>query len=507
MMSFSSASMAQDDSEERFTLNMREADIRAFIQWVADRTGRSMVVHKNVQGSVTVLSQQEVTSDEAYELFLTILEVHGYTAVDTGTAIKVIPDTDAKSSTTPLAEQLKQAGSEPVTGILRVDNVDAAQMVGLLRPLIPASGHIAAFPKTNALIITDTAANLNRIRGIVKKLDKSGEIDIEIVRLKHASANDIVNTLKALVPRGAAGGAEGGGGNEVSFAVDERSNAILMTGDGVKRAHLKRIIRRLDTPLDGEGNTQVVYLNYIEAAEVVPILKSVGDSMLKEAKAEQKNFSIEQSETTNALVISAPPALLNNLRSIIAQLDIRRAQVLVEAIVAQVSYDDDNDMGVVWGTANIVSADPDGSFATVNGLSGTASLTLPSTTDDGEGGVVTNLSQALLANRGLTFGYLKDGDLLAAIRAISSERSTNILSTPTIVALDNEEASLLVGQNVPFITGSSTSAATPNSNPFTTIQRQDVGITLNVTPRINQGDSITLDITQSSENVVQDKSV
>lgn len=500
----------QQAQPETFTMNMREADIRGFIQWVANRTNKNIVVHRNVKGTVTVIATRAVSADEAYELFLTILQLNGFAAVNIEGGIKVIPDADAKTSNIPFDGQQKNNGGI-VTALIDVQHAEANQLMGLLRPLMPASAHIAVYPPSNTLIITDTSLGLKKIKQIVTILDKAdSKIDLDIVPVIHASAEDIVSTLKSVVIALSGGAAQQQPQDKVEFAVDSRSNSILITGVASKRQQIRELISRLDKPLDGEGNTQVIYLNYIEASEISPILKSVGDSVLKDNKTEdRKNFSIESSETTNALIITAPPGLLNNLRSVIEQLDIQRAQVLIEAVVVQVSGDAGEDFGVVWGGSEIYDENRTGGVGAVNVPAANADFdsliaAAASTSDSTDGTTAANsIAAGVLSGSGLTYGYLEDGNLIAALRAITSKNKSNIMSTPTIVALDNEEASLLVGQNVPFITGSSTSSGATTANPFQTIQRQDIGITLKVTPRINQGDSITLEIEQTTENVSQ----
>jgi general secretion pathway protein D len=492
-----------------FTINMREADIRAFIQWIADRTQKNIIVHRSVAGTVTVISSRPIAADEAYELFLTVLQLNGFSAVENGNTVKVVSNADAKTSNTPFEGRESWQG-ETVTSIIDIDHSDAGQLVAALRPLVPASAHLAAYSPTNVIIASDTARGVDKINQLIAVLDKQqGEIDLEIVPVIHASAQDIVSVLKSVITalsRGKAG--EANAAEKLEFAVDKRSNSVIITGNKNKRTQIKQLIARLDTPLEGNGGAQVVYLNYIDANEIAPILKSIGESALKDSKAENtKNFSIESSEATNALVISAPQGLMNTLRSVIEQLDIQRAQVLIEAIVVQVSGNAGDDFGIIWGSGDLYEENRTGGVAAVNteanntsirdviGSSLGATNTTSSLTDN------QKLAAGLLGNSGLTFGYLEDGNLVAVLQAIASRNKSNIMSSPTIVALDNEEASLLVGQNVPFITGSSTSSGSSVNNPFQTIERQDVGITLNVTPRINQGDSVTLEVEQTIESV------
>jgi general secretion pathway protein D len=484
-------------AEEQFILNMRDANIQGFIQWVANRTGKNMVIHRSVKGTVTILSSRTVSPDEAYELFLTVLRMNNFAAVESDGVVKIIPAAEAKTDGIPfMGEQIRNGTI--VTAIIDVEHSNATELMGLVRPLIPASSHIASYNQTNTLIIADSARNIAKITRVIEYLD--------IIPIIYASADEISSTLSKVVKSLSGSKAALTDQDKVEFAVDKRSNSILITGNATKRQQIKDLIKKLDLPLEGGGNTQVVYLNYIEASEITPILKSVGDSVIKDSKSEStQSFSIESSETTNALIMTGPPGLLSNLRSVIKQLDIQRAQVLIEAVVVQVSGDAGEDFGVVWGGSEIYEENRTGGIGAVNtpaanaGFGSIFGAAIPTGSTDSP--TSTQLAAGVLSNSGLTYGYLKDGNLVAALRAITTRNKSNIMSTPTIVALDNEEASLLVGQSVPFITGSSTSAGSTTANPFQTIQRQDIGITLNVTPRINQGDSITLEIEQTTENV------
>lgn len=503
-------STVTNKTPSEFVINMRDADLRAFIQWIADRTNKNMIVHRSVNGTATVISNRPVTPDEAYELFLTVLSFNGFTAIEEGNTVKIIPDAEAKSSVTANEKSVEWEG-EVVTTIIDIKHAGASEIANAIKPLVPASSHFAAYLPTNSLIVADSARGIEKIRELIAVLDKQeGEIDLEIIPIIHASAEDIVKVLESVVSAlsGASGAADKAGEGEIQFAVDKRSNSILMTGNKRKRKQIKQLITKLDTPLDGNGSAQVVYLNYATAEDLAPILKNIGESALKEAKAEDtKSFSIEASKETNALIISAPPSLMATLKSIIEKLDIQRAQVLVEAVVVQVSGNAGDDFGVIWGASDLYNEnDKNGVVGAVNTESANAPVSdiVASTFNSSTSSSLTNrerLAAGLLSSSGLNFGYLEDGNLIAALRTITTKNKSNIMSTPTIVALDNEEASLLVGQNVPFVTGSSTSAGADITNPFQTIQRQDIGITLKITPRINQGDSISLEIEQTTENV------
>lgn len=492
-----------------FTMNMRQADIRAFIQWIADRVEKNIIIHRSVSGTVTVISSKAVTPSEAYELFLTVLKMNGFAAVESDGTVQVIPDAEAKTADIPFLGDEVNRG-EIVTAIIELQYVDAGNFLQILRPLAPATAHLAPYLPTNSIIVADTARGITRTRKIISLLDQEeGEFDYEIIPIIHASAEDIEGIIKAVTTPSAGGGNEGQAQSQsFEIAVDNRSNSLLLTGNIKRRLQIRRLISKLDTPLDGDGNTSVIYLNYIEAAEIAPILEGVGNALLRETKTEDLNeFSIQSSETNNALVISAPQAVMNSIKSVIKRLDIPRAQVLVEAVVVSVSGDFNNELGFAGVGSEVFDDTLDGNVFGANldsagasasdAFSGLAAANAAGT-DPG-----TAIAGALAGSSGFTYGYLEDGNLGAVLRAVASRSKSNIMSTPTIVALDNEEASLLVGQNIPFITGSATSSGANVNNPFQTIERQDVGITLNITPRINQGDSITLDIEQTTENVSQ----
>ena len=477
LLIFSIATHAASSDSDKLTMNMRDADIRALIQWVADNTGKNIVVHKDVQGKVTVLSPQPVSPDEAYQVFLAVLQVHEFAVIETPEALKIVPKRLASSGGLPYAGTSNN--EDMVVSVMKIQNVSAVKLADIVRPLLSPQAVISPYAATNALVIADHANNIATAKRLINQLDKVGDSEIELIRIKHADAKEILQSLSSLVS------AANSSGLLVNLSADERSNSILLAGDPARRKQLRKLIAQLDTPLNGQGNTQVVYLNYVDAKEIAPILSSLAQSIQSNQKDNSSKISIESSESANALVINAPPAMLSTMKRVISQLDIRRAQVLVEAVIVEVSGEVADDIGVTWMT------NPDKELVGAVNTLGDLSLPRPSP-GSGLGAV---------PGRGLTFGYFNNGDMQAAIRLLSATQNANILSTPTIVTLDNEEASLLVGQNVPFKTGQSTGSSSSTNDPFTTIERQDIGISLEVTPRINQGDSITLEIKQKTESI------
>ncbi|WP_237056243.1 type II secretion system secretin GspD [Microbulbifer sediminum] len=488
--------MAQ--SPERVTLSLDNADIRDLINWAADFTGKNIIVHPNVKGKVTVVAGDPMTHEEAFDVFMSVLQVNGFSLVEQGGTWKVVPDALAKQQAIPVTDDSSRAPAESlVVRTVRVENISATQLIAMLRPLIPQTGHLAAYSDTNTLIIADRAANIDQIVRLVRQLDRAGAIDIELVPLQFASAKEIKQVLSELLQ---SGGKQANEAHPLRIAVDERSNSVLLTGDPVTRQQLKNVIMRLDQPLEGDGNTAVVYVQYAKAADLKPILEGMSGSIQKTEKDQQAadvEVSIQVNESLNSLVLTAPPALLETMKGVIAKLDVRRAQVLIEAIIVEVTQGTGNDLGIRW----IAGAGD-------NAVAGFRNNAARSDVLDDDGNVISedfnpfSLDPAsLLVPGALNLGYLSGTDIRVAINAIATENNANILSTPTIMALDNEEAEILVGQNVPFITGEQLLSGS-NNDPFTTIQRQDIGTTLKVTPRVNNNNSVTLDIEQTVENVL-----
>ncbi|WGL17157.1 type II secretion system secretin GspD [Microbulbifer bruguierae] len=492
-----SFSVLAQSAAERVTLSLDDADIRDLINWAADFTGKNIIVHPNVKGKVTVVAGDPMTHAQAFDVFMSVLQVNGFSLVEQGDAWKVVPDALAKQQAIPVIDEKTRAPGEAlVVRTVKIENISAAQLIAMLRPLIPQTGHLAAYADTNTLIVADRAANIDQIVRLIKQLDRAGAIDIELVPLEFASAKEVKQVINELLQ--SSGKQAGNDVQPLRIAVDERSNSILLTGDPVTRAQLRKVIERLDQPLTGEGNTAVVYVQYASAADLKPILEGMSGSIQKTEKDQQVadvEVSIQVNEELNALVLTAPPSLLETMKGVIAKLDVRRAQVLIEAIIVEVTEGTGNELGVKW-----IAGNGDDVFAGFeNDFAETAIV-------DEDGNVLSeynpfSLDPVNLIRSGLNLGFLSGTDVRVAINAMASENNANILSTPTIMALDNEEAEILVGQNVPFITGEQLLSGS-NNDPFTTIQRQDVGTTLKVTPRVNNNNSVTLEIEQKVENVL-----
>jgi general secretion pathway protein D len=497
-------------SAETVTLNLKDADISALINTVAEVTDRNFIIDPRVKGKVTVVSSRPMDSEEVYQVFLSILKVHGFAAVPSGAVIKIVPDVNAKQDSIPtVGDRAPGRGDEMVTRVVQVDNVAAAQMVPILRPLVPQQGHLAAYPATNVLIISDRASNVDRLVSIIRRIDQVSDSEIEVIPLEHASANEVVRVLTSLERAAPAGAAKvpAAAGGPVLVA-DERTNSVLLGGDRAARLRLRAIISHLDTPLDAGGNTDVVYLRYAEAEELVSVLKGVGKIAEKDAAGKatpgRSEFDIQADPATNALVITAPPDIMRSLKRVISQLDVRRAQVLVDAVIAEVSLDTARELGVQWVYNGVGSGGGEGPVGLINftNTGNTIADVINSAADVIDGGTLpTPAGNILLGGGKVEKG--SSSNYLAILNALASDTNTNILSTPTLVTLDNEEAEIIIGENVPFLTGSFTSTGAGDSatNPFQTIQREDIGLTLKIKPQINEGNALKLDIEQEVSSI------
>ena len=530
---------SQDENPDNtFTLNLKNTDIHSLISTVSKQTGRNFVVDPRVKAKVTVISTDPVNADGLYEVFLSVLQVHGYSAVPAGDLIKIVPDVTAKQGPVPILGEGQDSTDQLVTQVIPVINVPAAQLVPILRPMVPQQGHLAAYAATNSLIITDRSSNIQRLMEIIRRVDKPDNEEIEVVRLNHAAAAEIVRTLTSL-QRNNLGGPQGPGATQL--VADERTNSILISGDRAVRVRMRGLIAHLDTPIQSGGNTRVVYLRFANAEDIVNILQGVSQGQAKvgtsppaeggggntqptpaaqqqpanngnvppvqnqppaqnnavrprsAAETGESNVDIQADPNTNSLIITAPPDEMQNILAVIRQLDIRRAQVLVEAVIAEITEDNTREFGINFlldGSPNDVPvgfSNLGDATSEALGIAGALSTgTLPPSLGNG-----VSLALGRFGTGDVDFGFL--------VRAIASDADNNILSTPSVMTLDNEEAEIIVGQNVPFVTGTQLSAN--NNNPFQTIERQDIGLTLKVKPQINEGNSIKMELEQEVSGV------
>lgn len=477
-------------AEQTHTLNFVDADIHALINAVSRITEINFIVDPRVKGKVTIISNKEMPSEDVYQVFLSVLKVHGFAAVVSSNVTKIVPEVNAKQDAIPFMNKQVYKGSDAfVTRVIEVRYIDAAQLVPILRPLVPQRGHLAAYPASNVLVISDSSANIQRLEKIIRRIDQATSDEVEVISLEHASASEVVRIMQQLE------GQNSKQKTNINAVADDRTNSILLGGPKASRVRTRALISHLDTPLDAGGYTHVVYLRNAVAKDLVPVLTGLSKSIAAKGKAAAPtvtatNIIIEADENTNALVISAPANIVRSLKFVIQKLDIRQAQVLVESVIAEVSEEATRELGVQWAGGGSNSNRPVGLINFDNGYS-----------------AYNLLSDIPPPAAGLTLGV---GDLIgtsrigALIRALSTDVDTNILSTPSIVTMDNKEAEIVVGQNVPFITGSFSgtgSGGSNPSNPFTTIQRQDVGLTLKITPQINEGNAVKLDVQQEVSSI------
>jgi general secretion pathway protein D len=511
------------------TPNYKDADLSQIIQAVSEVTGKNFIIDPRVNAKVTMLSATPMSPAAFYEAFLAVLQVYGYVAVPAGKVIKIIPNTDARQlPSIDLPNSVSPTSDEIVTQIITMKNVSAAQLVPLLRPLIPQQGHLAAYPSGNMLIISDRASNVSRIMRIIERMDESGDEPVEVIMLHNASATELVRTVNQLSQGQAAEGA----GAAVKVVADERTNSVLISGEKSMRLKIKALIVSLDTPMQTGGDTQVRYLRYADAEKIADKLKGQATASAKALGGPQgatpsaggggsnvdASVTIWADVATNALIITAPPKIMKSLMAVIDKLDIRRAQVKVEAIIVEVDVNKSSNLGVQWilygqGNSTVPAAVtnfPGSGTGIVNlaasALGGVASTATTTATTATTG--VGAAAAALAGNTGATlaigrYNATSGTNFAAIVQALRSDGTSNIISTPSLITMNNEEAEVKVTQEIPLITGSytnSTQSVAGTTSPFETIQREEVGTILKVTPHINEGNSVQLKIEQEDSS-------
>ena len=536
MSAGAAAAPARSTDGPTITPNYKDADLSQIIQAVSEVTGKNFIIDPRVNAKVTMLSATPMSPAAFYEAFLAVLQVYGYVAVPAGKVIKIIPNTDARQlPSIDLPNDVSSTSDEIVTQIITMKNVSAAQLVPLLRPLIPQQGHLAAYPSGNMLIISDRASNVNRIMKIIARMDESGDEPVEVIALRNASATDLVRTVNQL----SQGQAAEGGGAPVKIVADERTNSVLVSGEKSLRLKIKALIVNLDTPMQSGGDTQVRYLRYADAEKIADKLKGQATASAKAQGGPQggsaagavggggganvdASVTIWADVSTNALIITAPPKIMKSLMAVIDKLDIRRAQVQVEALIVEVDVNKSSNLGVQWilygqggstvpaavtnfpgsgtGIVNLAAAALGANTGT--GTTTTGTTTIGTTTATGVAGAVSALTTGATLAIG-RYNPTSGTNFAAIVQALRSDGSSNIISTPSLITMNNEEAEVKVTQEIPLITGSySSSQASVNgtTSPFTTIQREEVGTILKVTPHINEGNSVQLKIEQEDSS-------
>ncbi|MEJ2062806.1 MAG: type II secretion system secretin GspD [Reinekea sp.] len=500
------------DNEQKYTLNMQEADIKEVIDLVAKVTGKTFIIDPRVRGKVTVVSDREMTEEQIYETFLATLEVYGFSAVEAGDVTKVIGQSDIKSAGIEVETTGGRVGEEIITRVFPIQNASAMELVPILRPLVAKYGHLAGVSSANVLIVADRATNIGRLSEIIHLLDKAGSAEIEVVQLQHAWVSGMITLLERISPTAVSADNNSNrpiSSRTVQLVGDERSNRIIVKGEKEARAQIVELIKQLDTPTEENASFKVIFLNNADATKMAEILKGIAEH----SKAGQGNnqgaapsspISILADEDQNALVVRAEPNELKEIEQLINQLDIPRQQVLIEAAIVEVSGSFNNALGMHWATnpEAVEGGTPfvSSSFGDSSGSSEVAGIASSVGQAVGTFGALGALTAVPVGGTVALVDPFGDNiDFGVILKALESETNTNLLSTPSVLTLDNNEAYITVGSSVPFLTGGSGT----DDNPFT-IERQDVGTTLTVIPHIQQNGSIRLEVDQSVENVDTD---
>ncbi|MFL2705810.1 MAG: type II secretion system secretin GspD [Gammaproteobacteria bacterium] len=480
-------------------INMRDADIRAFASDMAKISNKTIVLDPRVKGNVTVVSNQDLDAGEAYAVFLAVLRVNGYSAVENNGVVKVIPESGARQDAS-INNLNKDSLS---TEVIRLKQANAKVLSPLLKPLINKQGHITAYEPTNSIIIADYVGNTERIKSILLEIDKNPADTFELIPLQNTSSNEIARILGSMWK----------GDNQMTKSFTalsvERSNSILLRGQKTVIEQLKGVISKLDSNTSPSSNLKVIYLKYAQAEDLTSILENVAltleEEQLTSSTGTKKTTNISFHSDTNALVISAQPDILKSLESVISQLDIKRAQVLVEALIVEVSDKLARELGVQF----LFTGDGDNAPIAAQKF-GSPNPELLSTigseiSDDSSTAstMKTRATNSLLGLEGLAIGvakYRANAESFAAIlNLVSQDGDSNILSTPSIMTMDNEESSIIVGQEIPITTGETLSGS--NSNPFRSVTRQEVGVKLQVRPQINEGNAVKMYIVQEVSSI------
>jgi len=486
------------------TLNFKNADIRAFIEFVAGFSGKNFLVDNRVKGKVTIVSPTPISEEHAYEVFLSVLEVNGFAAVSSGSVIKIVPRAESKQKSLPVLKgNSRQDNDAMVTEVVRLKYADAQQLVALIRPLISPNSHLVAYPRGNMLLLTDSASNIQRIKHILNLLDRKDAVGVQLFTLKHASADKLATTITSLYGGGAGAVRTPGAVGGVKAIAHQPGNMLIVIGAPQIINEVANVIEKLDiAPESDSGRLQVRYLKYANAEDVAKVLNALvgGQSAASAQPGQSKplfsgDVKVVADKATNALLITAEHSDIKAVDGIVDKLDIRRRQVLIEALIVEVSGNGTQRFGVEWmaaggvgaGVQNFKNIQPVGAALAKN-----AALATPAS-------MATTLAAA--APTGLTLGVVNKAlSIGALVHAMESDNDANVLSTPNLLTMDNEEAEIVVGKNVPFLTGQNVTQG-GTANPFQTIERKDVGLTLRVKPQISEGNSVRLEIFQEISSV------
>ena len=490
-------------AQEKVSMDFVNVDIAVVVKYISELTGKNFVIDEKVQGKVTIISPKKVTKKEAYKVFESILEVYGFTSISMGSVIKIVPMAEArqKAGKVQIGQQVTRVmRDQMVTQLIPLKAVSADDLIKIIRPLIPPTSYVAAYSPSNTLILVDLASNRTRILSIIEKLDVEGvESKVIVHRLQYASAADLAKKITTVL--GKAAPAKGGAKRERQFNViaDERINALIIVGNSLFADKVMDIVSKLDVEAPpGRQEINVVYLKNADAESLAKVLGQIATGVRKldrgkgkaaRSLAGSKN-TVMADTATNSLIITAAPEDFETLKNVIDKLDIPRRQVFVEALIFEISSDDTSEFGVEWRTTSDFTEDG------VQGIGGTNFGTINSVAANpfsAGNGLVIGVVDGLIS-----FGGQSYANIGGLIHALKTESSINILSTPNILTMDNEEAEIFVGENVPFI---KTTSITTGGQPIENIERKDIGIKLRIKPQINEDGYVKLEIYQEISSV------
>ena len=502
VLSFAIASAplaAADNDQQTWQMATKRADIQEFVAQVAKITGKTFIVDPKLKGQVTVISDTPLGKDGVYALFLSVLRLQNYTAVPSGDVIRIQQSATGKQTPGVLGRPEAAAPEELMTEVIAVQNTESSELLKLLRPLIPQYGHIGSVSSPNVVIISDHADNILRLKKLIREIDVADEDEVVMVPLKEAWVGSVASILEKVAPDQIGSGAKGP--TKVQVIANERNNSLVLRGKPRPIAEVIKIIDKLDRPATTTDATQVVLLSHADAENISKILSSVVGKNSSGNNSASQDITIAADTTLNAIVVKADPGTMSEILALLEKLDTPRAQVMIEAAIVEVTMDADSSLGVEMAagdqrgdSAPLISTSLNGVISSllagaiadgdnrISVLEGLASLTSPT------------IAGAKIDTDGVSFG--------AVINAIATNSDANLLSTPSILTLDNQEAKILVGREVPFRTGSFSTTGDGASNPFTTVNRQDVGVELVVTPHVFENNDVRLEISQNITNVL-----
>ena len=498
MLLLSQPAWAQD-----VTMNFKNADIRAFVEFVSGFSGKNFLMDNRVKGNVTIVSPTPISEEDAYNVFLSVLEVNGFAAVESGSVIKIVPRAESKQKSGNVSDKGKAPDTdEMMTQVLRLKYADAQQLVALLRPLISPNSHLVAYPRGNMLLLTDSASNIRRIQDVLRLVDRQDAVGVQMFPLEHASADKLATTISGLY-----GSTNPNAPNAIKALAHQPGNVLIVVAEPQMLNEVAEVVKSLDIkPKPDSSRLQVRYLKHSDATDVAKVLNELlgGASQVTATQGTKGvlfsgDVKVVSEPATNALLITADPSDMTAVNGLVDKLDVRRLQVLVEALIVEVSAGTGEQLGVEWRSDDNFTGDSANVFGgtTFANSAGQSINTAAANPFSGAGsGLVVGVAKGTISLAGQTFLNLG-----ALARALSTQSDNNVLSTPNLLTMDNEEAEIIVGQNVPFLTGQSATSGGV-TNPFQTIERKDVGLTLRVKPQISEGDTVRLEIYQEISSVV-----